>query len=51
MDAKIIPDNSVAVLRLTCPHCNQVSEFPASDPADVYLCPACGEAIEVDLVV
>jgi transcription elongation factor Elf1 len=50
MDTKIIPDNSGAVLRLTCPHCNTVSQFAASDAVDVYLCPACGEAIEVDVV-
>jgi YgiT-type zinc finger domain-containing protein len=42
-----LADRTGDVLRVTCPHCQNVNEFPGLDLVDAFLCHECGEPVQV----
>jgi hypothetical protein len=46
MNAK--PDRPTGPLKVICPACEYVNEFPAEDTVFLFVCHNCGEPIEVD---
>ena len=42
-----VADRTGNVLRVTCPHCQFVNEFPGFDMMYVFLCHECGKPVEV----
>jgi hypothetical protein len=43
-----VADRTGDVLRVTCPHCQFVNEFPEFDMVDIFLCHECGEPVAVE---
>jgi len=42
-----IADRTGDVLRVTCPRCQHVNEFPGWSSIDIFICDGCGEPVEV----
>jgi hypothetical protein len=42
------PDRPTGPLKLVCPACEYVNEFPAEDTLFLFVCSNCGEPIGVD---
>jgi uncharacterized protein (DUF983 family) len=42
-----LADRSSGILRVKCPHCGTLNEFPGFNQVDVFICSRCGEPVEV----
>jgi hypothetical protein len=43
-----LADRTSGVLRVTCPHCQAVSQFPDWSDVDIFICEDCGEPVAVE---
>jgi endogenous inhibitor of DNA gyrase (YacG/DUF329 family) len=48
MYEKPIADRSSGILKVRCPHCGEVVDFPEFASIDVFICPYCEESVEVE---